>query len=34
MVPSMVKLMYQLKSVLKERETTLKNSKVVLFLSP
>ena len=33
-VPSMVRLRYQLKSVLKERETMLKNSKVVLFLSP
>ena len=32
-MPSMVSLMYQLKSVLKERETMLKNSKVVLFLS-
>jgi hypothetical protein len=30
----MVRLMYQLKSVLKYRETMLKNSKVVLFLSP
>ena len=33
-VPSMVRLMYQLKSVLKKRETMLKNSKFVLFLSP
>ena len=33
-VPSMVKLMYQLKSVLKERETMLKKRKVFLFLSP
>ena len=33
-VPSMVRLMYQLKSVLKWRETMLKNSKGVLFLSP
>jgi hypothetical protein len=30
----MVRLMYQLKCVLKYRETMLKNSKVVLFLSP
>ena len=33
-MPSMVRLMYQLKSVLKSRETMLKNSKVVLFVSP
>ena len=33
-VPSVVRLMYQLKSVLKQRETMMKNSKVVLFLSP
>ena len=33
-VPSVVRLVYQLKSVLKWRETMLKNSKVVLFLSP
>ena len=33
-VPSMVRLMYQLKSVLRCRETMLKNSKVILFLSP
>ena len=32
-VPSMVRLMYQLKSVLKWRETMLKNSKVVLFVT-
>jgi len=32
--PPMVKLMYQYQYVLKQRETTLKNSKVVLFLSP
>ena len=32
-VPSMVRLMYQLKSVLKNRETMLKNSKFVLFVT-
>ena len=31
-MPSMVRLMYQLKSVLKQRETMLKNSKFVLFV--
>ena len=31
---SMVRLLYQLKSVLKSRETMLKNSIVVLFVSP
>ena len=33
-MPSIVRLMCQLKSVLKKRETMLKNSKIVLFLSP
>ena len=32
-MPSMVRLIYQLKSVLKQRETMLKNSKVVLFVT-